>query len=249
MELNLTGRVALVTGAAGGIGAAIAAALAAEGCVVYLGDSNAEAAAFTAASLGGECRALAMDVADAQNASRAVQRIVSEQGRIDILVNNAGILKTGSVVEATIQDWDEVCRVNLSGVYYCCKAALPSMLERRSGKIINMASVSAFKGGGALGNVLYGATKAGVVALTKGFARELAPFGINVNAIAPAVTQTAMTNPLLTPESRSAVLATIPLGRFASTAEIGQIAAFLASDASGYITGETIAVDGGYLTR
>ena len=112
-----------------------------------------------------------------------------------------------------------------------------------------MASVSAFKGGGALGNVLYGATKAGVVALTKGFARELAPFGINVNAIAPAVTETAMTSPLLTPESRSAVLAAIPLGRFASTAEIGRIAAFLASDASGYVTGETIAVDGGYLTR
>ena len=249
MELNLKGRVALVTGAAGGIGAAIAAALAAEGCVVYLGDSNADAAGLMAASLGSACHALAMDVADAPDARRAVQRIVSEQGRIDILVNNAGILKTGSVVEATIRDWDEVCRVNLSGVYYCCKAALPAMLERRAGKIINMASVSAFKGGGALGNVLYGATKAGVVALTKGFARELAPFGINVNAIAPAVTETAMTNPLLTPGSRDAVLAAIPLGRFASTAEIGQIAAFLASDASGYITGETIAVDGGYLTR
>jgi NAD(P)-dependent dehydrogenase (short-subunit alcohol dehydrogenase family) len=123
------------------------------------------------------------------------------------------------------------------------------MLQRKSGKIVNIASVSAAKGGGVFGNVLYGTTKAGVIALTKGLARELAPFGINVNAIAPAVTETAMTSPLLTPERRQAVLAAIPLGRFASTADIARTALFLASDVSAYITGDTIVVDGGYLTR
>jgi NAD(P)-dependent dehydrogenase (short-subunit alcohol dehydrogenase family) len=139
--------------------------------------------------------------------------------------------------------------VNLSGVYYCCKAVLPFMLERKSGRIINIASVSAAKGGGAFGNVLYGTTKAGVVALTKGMARELGPFGINVNAIAPSVTETGMVRALLTPERRHAVLASIPLGRFASTSDISNMVLILASDVSSYVTGETIVVDGGYLTR
>jgi NAD(P)-dependent dehydrogenase (short-subunit alcohol dehydrogenase family) len=248
MDLGLEGKVALVTGAGGGIGAAIASALADEGCVVYFGDSNADAAKRAAAA----CKrghALTLDVADPAALRQCAERIDAEQGRIDILVNNAGILKTGSIVDATIEDWDQVCRVNLSGVYYCCKAVLPFMLRRQSGKIVNIASVSAAKGGGAFGNVLYGTTKAGVIALTKGLARELAPFGINVNAIAPSVTETGMTRSLLTPERRQAVLAAIPLGRFASTTDIAQVVLFLASDVSAYVTGDTIVVDGGYLTR
>jgi 3-oxoacyl-[acyl-carrier protein] reductase len=175
--------------------------------------------------------------------------MADEQNRIDILVNNAGILKTGSIVESSIEDWDQVCRVNLSGVYYCCKAVLPFMIQRRSGKIINIASVSAAKGGGVFGNALYGATKAGVVALTKGMARDLGPFGINVNAIAPAVTETGMIRALLTPERREAALASIPLGRFATPADIANMVLVLASDVSSYVSGDTIVVDGGYLTR
>jgi 3-oxoacyl-[acyl-carrier protein] reductase len=249
MDLGLEGKVALVTGAGSGIGAAIATALVDEGCVVYFGDSNAAAAAKAAGACERPGHALTLDVGDAAGLRRSAERIATEQGRIDILVNNAGILKTGSVLDATIEDWDQVCRVNLSGVYYCCKAVLPFMVQRKSGKIINIASVSAAKGGGAFGNVLYGTTKAGVVAMTKGLARELAPFGINVNAIAPAVTETGMIGPLLTPERRQAVLASIPLGRFASPADIARIVLFLASDVSAYVTGDTVVVDGGYLTR
>jgi len=247
MDLGLDGRIALVTGAGSGIGAAIATALAGEGCIVYFGDSDLAAATRAAASANG--RPLELDVGDAANLARCARRIVGDHGRIDILVNNAGILKTGPVVEATIADWDDVCRVNLSGVYYCCKAVLPHMVERKYGKIVNIASVSAAKGGGAFGNVLYGTTKAGVVALTKGIARELGPLGINVNCIAPAVTETGMTRALLTPERRRAVLASIPMGRFATTDDIANMVLILASDVSSYVTGETIVVDGGYLTR
>ena len=247
MDLGLDGKIALVTGAGSGIGAAIASALAGEGCVAYFGDTDLASA--TRAAAPAKARAVQLDVGDALDLARCAQRIVGEHGRIDILVNNAGILKTGSVVEATIEDWDQVCRVNLSGVYYCCKAVLPHMVERRYGKIVNIASVSAAKGGGAFGNVLYGTTKAGVVALTKGIARELGPLGINVNCIAPAVTETGMTRALLTPERRQAVLASIPMGRFATTDDIATMVLILASDVSSYVTGETIVVDGGYLTR
>jgi NAD(P)-dependent dehydrogenase (short-subunit alcohol dehydrogenase family) len=249
MDLQLDGKVALVTGAGSGIGATIADALADEGCVVYFGDTDLASASRAAAAGERSSHAVELDVGDPESSERAAKRIAAEQGRIDILVNNAGILKTGSIVESTVADWDHVCRVNLSGVYYCCKAVLPFMIERRSGKIINIASVSAAKGGGVFGNVLYGTTKAGVVALTKGMARDLGPYGINVNAIAPAVTETGMTRALLTPERRQAALASIPLGRFATPADIANMVLVLASDVSSYVSGETIVVDGGYLTR
>ena len=249
MDLNLKGKVALVTGAGGGFGAAIAAALADQGCFVYLGDSNREGAARTESLLQGNGRAVELDIGNAAVVAEKVRGMVSEKGRIDILVNNAGLLKTGSILDATPEDWDQVCRVNLSGVFYCCKAVLPGMLERRSGKIVNIASISAVRGGGMFGNALYGATKAGVVALTKGFARELGPFGINVNAISPGIAETPMTSRLLTADKRRAALAAIPLGRLATTGDIATMAVLLASDATQYVTGETIVVDGGYLTR
>ncbi|HTS20435.1 MAG TPA: glucose 1-dehydrogenase [Casimicrobiaceae bacterium] len=249
MDLGLEGRIALVTGAGSGIGAAIASALAREGCVTYFGDVDPQAATRAAAQGPRPGRALELDVGDAASLRASAQRIVDEHGRIDVLVNNAGILKSGSVVDATIEDWDQVCRVNLSGVYYCCKAVMPSMLRRRSGSIVNIASVSAARGGGVFGNVLYGTTKAGVVALTKGLARELGPSGIRVNCIAPAVTETGMTRALLTPERRLSALASIPLGRFATAEDIANMVLILASDVSSFVTGETIVVDGGYLTR
>ena len=249
LDLRLEGRVALVTGAAGGIGATIATTLATHGCIVHLGDTNVAAASAVASTCAGRASALALDVGDASGVRDALERIVRDAGRLDILVNNAGILKTGPVAESTIADWDDVCRVNLSGVYYCCKAALPAMIAQRYGKIVNIASVSAVKGGGSFGNVLYGTTKAGVVALTKGLARELAPHGINVNAVAPGVIETGMTASLMTPERRKTVLANVPAGRFAETRDIASVVALLCSDALEYVNGVTIPVDGGYLTR
>jgi NAD(P)-dependent dehydrogenase (short-subunit alcohol dehydrogenase family) len=188
-----------------------------------------------------------MDVSDTKQVDQVIRQVVNDYGRVDILVNNAGILKTDTIMDSSVQDWEEVSKINLSSVLYCSKSVLPFMIEEKYGKIVNIASVSAMRGGGALGNTLYGATKAGVVAMTKGFARELAPMGINVNAIAPAVAETSMTKNKLTPKLRGKIRERIPMGRLGEASDVANLAAFLTSDVSGYITGETIAIDGGYL--
>jgi NAD(P)-dependent dehydrogenase (short-subunit alcohol dehydrogenase family) len=249
MDLKLRGKVAIVTGAGGGIGASITAKLVHEGCTVYAADLNETAAEATAASVGSDGRSMQLDVTNPHAVEAAVRKLVKMHGALDILVNNAGILKTGSVVESSIEDWDEVCRANLSSVYYCCKAVLPTMIQKRYGKIINIASMSAARAGGVFGNVLYGTTKAGVVAFTKGFARELAPYGINVNAVAPGLVETPMTAAKLTPAVRKQVLAALPMHRLATVEDIANAVAFLASDVASYITGDTLLVDGGSLTK
>lgn len=246
--MNLKGKVALVTGAASGFGSAIAGALLEEGCTTYLADKNLAGAEVARKSLGERAHALEMDVGDAADVVTKIETIAGEHGRIDILVNNAGILKVGPVAESAARDWDEVCRVNLSGVFYCSRAIIPHMTKARWGKIINIASISAFKGGGVFGNVLYGTTKAGVVAMTKGFARELGPFGINVNAVAPGLAETGMTHQYLNDDKRRQISLSIPIGRLGTTADVARLVTFLASDVSAYITGETITIDGGYLT-
>jgi NAD(P)-dependent dehydrogenase (short-subunit alcohol dehydrogenase family) len=251
MDLLLTDKVALVTGAGSGIGARIAGTLAQEGCVIYVVDLRLELAQKVDKDLrekGYKAFSVQMDVSDAEQVDQVIRQVVNKHRRLDILVNNAGILKTETVIDSSIQDWEEVTRVNLSSVFYCSKAVLPFMIEQGYGKIINIASVSAMKGGGALGNTLYGTTKAGVVAMTKGFARELAPMGINVNAIAPAVARTVMTEDRLTPELEERIKARIPMGRLGKASDVACLAAFLASDISQFITGETIVVDGGFLT-
>lgn len=247
MDLHLSGKVALVTGAGGAIGSAIAGRLRDEGCAVVVADVDERAAKVTAERL--QATAIRMDVANAVEVREAVERMVASHGRIDILVNNAGVLKTAPLVESSIEDWDEVCRINLSSVYYCSKAVLPFMLDRRYGKIVNIASMSAAKAGGVVGNVLYGTTKAGVVAFTKGFARELAPHGINVNAVAPGLLETAMTREKLSAVARDTLMASMPMRRLASVDDVANAVAFLASDAAAYITGDTLLVDGGCLTK
>jgi len=231
--LTLSGKVALVTGAARGIGACIAAHFEAAGCIVYRGDIVE----------GG----MRIDVTDRASVREAIATIAGEHGGLDVLVNNAGLLSTGPFENTSGEEWDRLLAVNLTGVFNCVQAAIPAMGARPGASIVNIASVSAEKGGGAIGNVWYGTTKAGVVAMTRGLGRELGPRGIRVNAVAPAVLETEMVRDLLTDERRDKVLARIPLGRLASLDDVARLALFLACDAAAFITGQTIAVDGGFL--
>jgi 3-oxoacyl-[acyl-carrier protein] reductase len=248
MDLNLKDRVAVVTGGAAGIGEAIARALAAEGCRVSILDRNEDAARKLAESLGGGAQFVAANVGEPSSVANAFAQLLARDNRLDILVNAAGVLSTGLVADLPTAEWQRVHEVNLSGVLYCVKSAIPFMRQQRRGRIINIASVSAMRGGGSVGNTLYGATKAGVVALTMGLARELGPDGITANAIAPAVADTAMTNAALTEDVRRKIVARIPLGRLASLSDIADLATFLASDRASFITGTVIPVDGGILT-
>jgi len=248
MDLNLTGRVAVITGGAAGIGEAIGRALAAEGCTICVVDRDGSAAGKAAASFGSKASSIAVDVGNAATVQQAFEHIAANHRRLDILVNAAGVLSTGLVADLPVSEWQRVSEVNLSGVVYCAKAAIPFMKAQRYGRIINIASVSALRGGGSVGNTLYGATKAGVVALTMGLARELGPDGITVNAIAPAIADTAMTHAALTEDARRKIIARIPLGRLASVSDIADFATFLASDRANFITGAVIPVDGGILT-
>ncbi len=234
MHADFSGRVVLVTGAGRGLGAKIAARFAAHGAKVYASDVDAGAA-------------LCMDVADRASIARAMDRIERESGGLDVLVNNAGLLANGPFDATGPEAWDRLVAVNLTGVYNCVQAAVPLMRRRGRGAIVNLASVSHEKGGGAFGNVWYGATKAGVVAMTKGLGRELGFLGIRVNAIAPAVVATAMVNDLLSEEARARIVGRIPMGRLAEEDDVARAAIYLASDWADFVTGETLAVDGGFL--
>ena len=251
MDLNLKGRVAVVTGAGAGICEAIAGALASEGCSVWLADRDRAAATSAAAALSSHGRAataLVVDVADAAAVFAAFAQVDKMAGRLDILVNAAGLISTGPFADLPASEWDRVARVNVAGILNCVKAAMPAARRQRAGRIINIASVSAMRGGGSLGNTIYGATKASVVALTMGLARELGPLGITVNAVAPAVADTAMTRAALTDDMRRRIVARIPLGRLAALSDIADLVTFLASDRAAFITGAVIPVDGGILT-
>lgn len=251
MNLDLNGQVAVVTGGAVGIGAAIAGTLAAEGCQLVLLDRDANAlqrAEALLAERGQAVQSTAVDVGNAEAVAAAVTAVGARHGRVHILVNAAGLLSTGPVVDLPDEEWERINRVNIAGIIYSVKAAAALMRRERYGRIINIASVSAMRGGGSVGNTLYGASKAAVVALTMGLARELGPDGITVNAIAPAVLDTAMTHAALTAEARQKILARIPLGRLAGLSDVADLAAFLASHRAGFITGAVIPVDGGILT-
>ena len=234
MEIRFDGKTVLVTGAARGIGARIAASFAEHGAIVYGADI-------------GEGATLKLDVTDRNALREAVERIRSERGGIDVLVNNAGVLASGPFDSTSGEHFDRLVGVNFTGVFNCIQAVVPAMRGRKGASIINIASVSHDKGGGLFGNVWYGATKAGVVAITKGMARELGPQAIRVNAISPVVVETDMVHALMTAQARERMLGRIPLGRIAEADDVARLALFLASDAAEFITGENVAVDGGFL--
>jgi NAD(P)-dependent dehydrogenase (short-subunit alcohol dehydrogenase family) len=249
ISLAITGQVAVVTGAARGIGFAIAQALGQCGARVAIADLDgaaASAAAGQLCKLGIDAIGVAVDVADEGQVQAMVETIERTLGGIDILVNNAGIVSTGPLLDVSAAEWNRVLAIDLTSVFFCAKAVLPGMMARRAGRIINIASVAGKRGGGLLGNSCYAAAKGGVIALTKGLAREAGPFNITANAITPALTDTEMTR-ALAPEARARVLADMPLGRAGSPRDIAAAVCFLASDAASFITGEIMDVDGGYM--
>jgi len=244
---TLQGKVVLVTGAARGLGRAMAERLAQAGCRIWATDLDAAGARACADALGPDAAAARMDVCDPAEISAVVQRIVGDRGRIDVLVNNAGRMTQGGFDQTSHAEWNEQLAVNVGGIFNCVQAVAPAMIAQRAGSIVNIGSVSAMRGGGAVGNLWYGATKAAVHAMTKGLARELGPHGIRVNAIAPGVVETDMVKDFLTPQLKQTVLKRFPLGRLATREDVANLCAFLASDLAAFVTGEAIAVDGGFL--
>ena len=241
-------KVGLVTGAGRGIGAAIARGLAEAGHSVVAADIDAAGARSTAQKLGPRAIGLRLDVRDRASVEETVAEVSRRFGGLDVLVNCAGVLCTGAFDSVPAAEWDKLVGVNLTGLFHCVQVAAPRMRGRRNASIVNIASISAEKGGGVFGNVWYGATKAAVVAMTKGLARELGPQGIRVNAISPGVVDTEMVQGLLTPEIRSSVTSRTPLRRLVTVEDIARAAVFLSSEEASAITGEILTVDGGHLT-
>jgi len=245
--MRLQGRVAAITGGALGIGRATAQVFAEEGAAVALGDveiAGAQTVAKEITARGGRAIAIGVDVGDAAQVQAFVDRTVAELGRLDVMFANAGIAHSAPFLEHPEAQWHRVLRVNLTGVFLCCQAAARHMVTQGGGRIITTASINGFRGVENL--VGYNAAKAGVIELTQTMAVELAKHHISVNAIAPAQIDTRLTRSL-PEEARARRLARIPMGRFGEADEVARAALFLASDDASYITGHTLAVDGGYL--
>jgi 3-oxoacyl-[acyl-carrier protein] reductase len=241
----LLDRVAIVTGSGQGIGRGIALCLARAGAHVVIAEQAAERIAAVAAAvedLGVKTLGLTIDVSRSEDVRRMVQETIQRFGKIDILVNDAGRVLVKPMVEQSEADWDRIVDTNLKGVFLCCRYVVPEMIARKRGVIVNIASIAAFHV--TVPHVPYAASKAGVVALTRDLAYEVARYGIRVNAIAPGPIETPMSQAVST-EQRQGIIRTVPLGRIGQPEDIGQAAAFLASDAASFITGVTLPVAGG----
>ncbi len=245
-DAPLRGQVAVVTGGSRGIGRAIAARLAGAGAAVVITFvANEPAAAEAVAAIvgcGGQARALRFDVGDSTAVRAAFDDIIDREGRVDILINNAGLAVDGLLLRLKDDDWNRVLQTNLTGVFYCTRAAVRGMVRARYGRIVNLTSVVASMGNA--GQVAYAAAKAGVMGLTRSLAREVASRGITVNALAPGLVETEMAAGLTTGQ-RDAYTALVPLGRVANADDVAEAALFLSSPAAGYITGQVLHVNGG----
>lgn len=242
----LTNKIALITGASRGIGSEIAKTFAREGAVVIVNYNGSKERAETVVeeikAAGGTAFACQCDVSDFNACGEMVQSLIKEYGRIDILVNNAGITRDNLIMKMSEEDFDAVIRTNLKGAFHTIRHLSRYFLKQRAGSIINISSVSGVMGNAGQAN--YSASKAGIIGLTKSVARELASRGITCNAVAPGFIATEMTDAM--PEAaKEAVTEKIPLKRVGNTADIAEIAAFLASSKAAYITGQVISVDGG----
>jgi len=247
--IDLTNKVAIITGAASGIGRATALTLAESGAAVTINyrrnEKDAELLRKQIVSAGGRAITVQADVTRTSDVDALVRRSTEEFGPVDVLVNNAGsLIERLRILELTEQRWDEVMDLNLKSAFLCSKAVVPSMMERKTGAIINLSSIAG-RNGGALGSIHYSTAKGGLITFTKGLAKELAPFGVRVNAVSPGVIDTPYHDQFSSPEMMKNYVNSIPLGRVGSPEEVAKVIAFLASDAASYLAGETIEINGG----
>ncbi len=247
--MDFTNKVIVITGGCQGIGKETALEFGRLKGNVNIFDINlkeADKISKEICSHGAESHAYQVDVTNRSSISKAIKDVFSHYGRIDILVNSAGIVNTKPFTDVTENDWDQVMNVNLRGVFYTCHEIFPIMVRQKYGKILNIASIAGKKGGGFFGNTVYGASKAGVIGLTKGLAREGGPYGIHVNAICPGPTDTGMIKDL-NESARKTLINNIPLRKFAKPRDIANAILFLTSDLASHISGEITDVDGGAL--
>ena len=245
---DLNGRVAFVTGASRGIGAAIAFSLAMAGAKVGVNyNTSRESAEKVIEKIthgGGEAFLVEGNVSEEASAGAAVKQVISQCGQIDILVNNAGINRDRLLMRMKIEDWDEVLDVNLRGTFLCSKLVMPQMIKQRKGRIVNISSVVGLRGNPGQAN--YAAAKAGLIGFTKAVAREVASRNVTVNAVAPGFITTGMVEEL-SEDTQKQILDKIPMGRFGSVEDVSQAVLFLCGDGASYITGQVITIDGGLI--
>ncbi|MEH6727866.1 MAG: 3-oxoacyl-[acyl-carrier-protein] reductase [Hyphomicrobiales bacterium] len=239
---DLTGKIALVTGASGSLGSAIAKALHAQGAIVALHGTRVEALDALQVELGERAHVFPCNLADRAARSMLVPNVIEALGQVDILVNNAGITRDGLAMRMKDEDWDSVVDINLNAPFELARACLRGMMKARQGRIIGITSVAGVVGNA--GQTNYAATKAGLIGLSKALAQEVASRGITVNCVAPGLIDSAM-NDKLNDKQRESILANVPVGRLGTAQEIAAAVLFLASEEAAYITGETIQINGG----